>query len=109
VTICVSRQQKASDPQGAAFVEETPHRRAVALLEGRVERLKRDGHPLESGCPIRKGEEVSHARDSVPVVVNELAIHVGVRETFGQYGGGGGDDERDGEDELLHGSSPLSV
>src|SRR4029079_3875632 len=103
----VSCQQKASDSQGAAFVEETAHGRAVSLLEGRVERLKRDGHPLESGCPVRKGEEVSHARTSVPVVVSELAIHVGVRKAFGQHGGGGGDDERDGKDELLHGSCPL--
>ena len=32
----------------------------------RVENFKREGHPLESGCPIGKWEEVRHARTPVP-------------------------------------------
>src|SRR5262245_48694835 len=38
----------------------------------------------------------------------ELAGHVDVREAFGHDRRGGGNDERDGEDELLHGGISFS-
>jgi hypothetical protein len=36
-------------------------------------------------------------------------VEVGVREVLGHGGRGEGDDQGDGEDELLHGVSPLRV
>ena len=64
---------------------------------------------MESGCPIRKGEEVSHLGTSVPVGCQSvLALGlVSVREAFGHDRRSRGDDERNGENELLHESSPL--
>ena len=66
-----SQPQQAPHPQRAALLEQAALGRVAFLLEGRVERLKGDGHPRESGCPIGKWEEVGHSRTPVPgIVVN---------------------------------------
>jgi hypothetical protein len=71
---------------------------------GLVKEPKRDGHPPQSGCPIRKREEiviVSHAHHRLPA--RSLALDlIRVGETFRHDGGGRGDQQREDDQELLH-------
>ena len=77
-----------------------------SVNESPVKGLEGNGHPLESGCPTGKREEVCHGNLDHCLNGSELAGHVDVREAFGQNRAGGGDDERNGDNELLHRGSP---
>ena len=49
-----ARSNSGAIARGTAFGE------TVSANEGLIEDLERYGHPLESGCPIGKWEEVCH-------------------------------------------------
>jgi hypothetical protein len=64
--------------------------------------LKRHGHPPQSGCPIRKREEiVVIGGHHLACVVLTLGL-IGIREAFSHNGRGRGDNQGNGEHDLLH-------
>jgi hypothetical protein len=69
----------------------------------RVAGLEQQGHPLEGGCPIRKGEKSGGHKDHQ--LAQNLALAEGVGELLGHCGrgcsGGEGDNQSDGEEDLL--------
>ena len=78
---------------------------AVATCISLVEKLKGHGHPPKGGCPSGEREEVvivGHD-DLTQAPRAKLALRlVEIRKAFGHDGRGRGDDQGNGEHDLLH-------